>query len=393
MARRRGWPSAPYRVRGGGQTEPVERGGLERVAAVAAGAVGLVGYLYALGGIVVWLHLKTAQLPLDGAIVATDDRHLLAIGLRVVAFEAFLLIAICAIVALLTGISAALRRGPPPGPDTNIDGLDKAWKSRRTLFGFAGPEVGLLLVSLGLGAQGPTSTRTFLVIAGSFTGAAAGVLMILRLPRDPAVGKPESRTLKFGLRLLALVLLAAAIVIGLRVLPILQGTFLLAGTALIYTGPFLKWPGEEDEHTIGYELLRSGGVWATIAFSTAVALAWVATPPVTFTRAMVESVDRTASHPGAYLDRGENGVYLGTCTVDEERSGKYEVSKESRITLVPSRESARVRLGQAKYRFDPGGRPSLWQAITAGVGGAATENAVLHHPLRGQAAQVCDPNP
>ena len=197
--------------------------------------------------------------------------------------------------------------------------------------------------------------------------------------------KPE------GLQVIAVTLLSAAIVLGIFVLPLLQGTILLAGTALIYTGPFARWPDRQEEKTLGSEFLRSGGFWTAVAAATVVALAWVSTPPVAFTRAVVEPVDHSDKQLGAYLDRADGGVYLGTCTVGKDLGGGHEASTESRITLVPDKESARVRLGQETYSFDPGGRPSIWQTIKAVVGGgsAGVHDAPLHHPLRGQVMSVC----
>ena len=149
-------------------------GGLERIATVAASALGLVGYLYALGGIVVWLRVQTAQLAPDGAIVAANDKHLLAIGVRVVAFELFLLIAIGGIVAILVGVGVLLRRelpeygsasgepptapdpaaAPAPEPTRHKSRLEQIWDDERTLGGFIGPETALLLIAFGLQPAG-----------------------------------------------------------------------------------------------------------------------------------------------------------------------------------------------------------------------------------------------
>lgn len=380
----------------------VRSGGLDRAATVAAGALGLVGYLYALGGIVVWLRVQTAQLSPDGAIVAADNKHLLAIGVRVVAFELFLLLAIAAIVAVLVGFAILRRGGLPDRRDQKGLKFKEAWKDQGTLGGFIGPETALLLVTIGLSLQGPTPLRACFWISGLLIGVAVALAMIFRTRPAEQVNNPSrwrrwliavgNRLKLKGLRRITVLLLGLAIGFGIFLLPLLQGTILIAGTSLIYAGPFLVWPDRNASSSFGTALLRSGGLWTAVAVTTVVALAWVATPPVAFTRAVVESLDHSTSEPGAYLDRADGGVYLGTCIVGRDLDPEHQASTGSRITLVPDAESARVKLGQDTYRFDPGGRPSIWQTIKAVVGGGAdagTHNPLLHHPLRGQVRHVC----
>src|ERR1700755_3444803 len=84
--------------------EKEKKGGtLERIAALGAAALGLVGYLYALGGVVIWLRVRTAQLS-PGALATVNDRPLLSVGVSVVAFELFLLVVISAVVAAVVAV-------------------------------------------------------------------------------------------------------------------------------------------------------------------------------------------------------------------------------------------------------------------------------------------------
>src|SRR5690242_6352638 len=64
---------------------------LQALVAIAGGLVGATAYLYMLGGLVVWLKLKAAQLPTDDAIRALDRNRLLAVGIKAFVFEAALI--------------------------------------------------------------------------------------------------------------------------------------------------------------------------------------------------------------------------------------------------------------------------------------------------------------
>jgi hypothetical protein len=375
---------------------------MERAVTLAAAAFGLVGYLYALGGIVVWLRVQAAQLTPDSAIVATNDRHLLSIGARVVAFELFLLIAVGAIIATVVGV-AIWRRGelPKRPPTKELRMLKQAWEDLGTLGGFVGPEAGLLAIAVGLSIDGSAYLRKGLWVAGAAIAAVSLLAMIFRVPpkgKEPHEYRPWRARLKtlgglFGtkrLKALAMALLVIAVGTAIFLLPLLQGTILLAGTVLIYAGPFVNWP-DRGEDSFGRQLLRSGGFWMAVTVLTTVALAWVATPPVDFTKARAESLDRTTSTSGGYLDRADGGVYLGVCTAEHGGSGQPPTSTDAHIQFVPAEESARLELGRETYEFDPGGRPSIWQAVESIFGGnsAAEKNAPLHHPLRGQTGRVC----
>jgi hypothetical protein len=375
--------------------------GLERIATAGVAALGLVGYLYALGGIVVWLRVQTAQLTPDGAIVAIDDRHLLAVGARVVAFELFLVVAISAIVTGLVGLGA-LRRGELPKTGTRkSQAFKEAWEEPGTLGGFIGPEAALLLITIGLSSDGSPALRMGLWLVGVAIAVPALLAMTFRVRPTRHADRHDGWRQYLqelgeaigedGLRTLAGLLFVAGVGVSVFLLPLLQGTILLAGTAMIYAGPLVSWPSTREFNALARELLVSSGVWTAIAVSTAIALAWVATPPVGFSSAQVEALNGSRSQVGAYLDRNDGGVYLGLCEARLAGSGQYEESDEAHIRFVPAAEAERLDLGQASYQFDPGGRPSLWQAVKAVVGGgsAATHNAPLPHPLRGRAAQVC----
>ncbi len=375
---------------------------------MAAAAIGLVGYLYALGGIVVWLRVQTAQLTPDGVIVATNDRHLLAVGARVVAFELFLLVTIGAVIAAVIGVGIVYRGELPKRPPTKeLRLLKQAWDDWGTLGGFIGPEIGLLLIMLGLSLGEGTLPRWLCGTVGAVVLVTSLLMMLFRTPPPAKPAKKKrwrwleekggwrgivsssGNALGTGwLRGLAIALLVTGVGVAIFAVPLLQGTILLAGTAMIYAGPFVNWPdhGGESFHR---RLLRSGGFWMAIAGFTVVALAWVATPPVDFTEAKTENLEGKMTAQGAYLDRAEGGVYLGVCAI--KGSGDAATSTEAHIQFVPAEDSARLVLGHETYEFDPGGRPSIWLAFKSiiGGGGAAGGDAPLSTSLREQAGRVC----
>ncbi|HVD38037.1 MAG TPA: hypothetical protein VNC15_04315, partial [Solirubrobacterales bacterium] len=60
---------------------------LNKLLPIATGVAGLVVYVYAFGGLVVWARLTASRLYTDSAINALGSKSLLATGLKVVAFE------------------------------------------------------------------------------------------------------------------------------------------------------------------------------------------------------------------------------------------------------------------------------------------------------------------
>jgi hypothetical protein len=350
---------------------------LGRVLAFAATAAGLVAYLYMLGGIVVWLKLQTARLSPDGAIVAINDRRLLAVGSRVVAFEIFLLLAASASITALVAIVLLQRRELPRQPIRQFDDLVTAWSDKGTLSGFIGSEASLLLIAVGLSVNNPSSLRTSLWIVGAVFGFFVALAVIFHEPPKHKAGEKSlsgwrSAIDRLGdrlglgvLRFLATLLLAAALIAAIILVPLLQGTILLAATALIYAGPFMRWPRATDSHIFRRELARSSGLWMAVAVSTAVALAWVATPPVSFPSASLEMPKGEETRSGAYIDRNGEGTYLGVCTVSRDDPSSPPISSDAKIEFLSSENVERLQLDSYTYDFDPGGRPSLGQVIVA----------------------------
>ena len=194
-------------------------------------------------------------------------------------------------------------------------------------------------------------------------------------------------------QVVASLLIVANCVVAIVFVPIQQGMLLLTGTAVIYTGAFVTWPRSSRLRDFGSELVRSSGVWLAIAAATAVALAWVATPPVEYPGATLRIEGRSAALSGAYIDRTADGVYLGLCTpkAPPHSDGDEGLrSTEAHIAFIAKDRVRRIDIGGEKYMFDPGGRPSLAQVFLAGLGGtsAARRPAPLHYTLRGGEADL-----
>jgi hypothetical protein len=385
------------------------------VVTVAGALAGLAAYIYLLGGVVVWLGVTSAELPGDVGVAASDSRHLLSIGSRVVVFEALLLIGVCSIVAPLVVFTTSRRRSPPgrsssvwrrgdrtDRPPRSFADVIAAWRDLISVLGMIGPALALLLITLGLSGldwrAGP-----FLAAVGSVLapigwdwslGLVIGIFGVLigaiaigwMIGRPPASERTEKHESPASLQAMAGALLFVNVVVAVGVVPLLQGTVLLAGTVLIYLGPFVNWPESWAFRRLVGELMRSSGVWLGVTLATAVALAWVATPPIGFSRAKAFLTDGSTVGPGAYIDRNGDGLYVGFC--DKSAHGY-----RTWIRFVPDDEIREVVLSSGLYQFDPHGRPSIAQVALAGVEnrtvGAATGSAPLNGSLRNSAGHLC----
>ncbi len=361
-------------------------GAIGRVVTVGAAAAGLVAYVYLLGGIVIWLRVTAAQLPGDEGVVAAGSKRLLSIGSRVAAFEALLLIAVGGIVAALVAFASGRRDSAPIRQPASFRDVDLAWRDRASLLGMVGPASALLLLALGFGASG--RPRAALISVGAVGGILVLRWMIFRQP-NTALTQPHRAS--WVLRVAAVLLLICNLGVAIGVLPLLEGTILLAGTAVIYAGRFVSWPRSPMFKHLGRELVKSGGVWLAVAAATAVGLAWVATPPVGFSLVTVYRVDRPPLSNVAYIDRNGSGLYLGYCIEGSPGAPGEEPDSARKIRFVPNDEIRELVLDDDQYRFDPGNRPSIGQLVVAEVRnqGPAEGSAPLSRSLRKSADEQC----
>ena len=130
------------------------------------------------------------------------------------------------------------------------------------------------------------------------------------------------------------------------------------------------------------QAVRSPLPWAFGAVYAIVAFAFVATPPVTYPRAVVQT--DAGDKVGGYLARSGDGIYLATC--EPEPDGR---SKTERLVLVRQDTVRSVTLGGVPYRFDSGDRPALLTVLLRPFGIELNPRIVLRVNLR-PAEPVCD---
>lgn len=384
--------------KGGSEDSKTGDGGLSRAMTLAAAAAGLVAYLYFLGGVVTWLRLSAAQLPGDAALAAVENTRLLSIGARVAAFEVALLLVVSGIVALLASYANKRRRDYKKQHPEYAPTTDGSWNDLWTLGGMIAPALAALLIVLGLSAPERTA-RLVLLVAGGVLGVVVALTMVRREPPSTSWWRAKITGLgrwvrAEGWRTTAVQVIAAGlavvnVAVALLIVPALQGVILLAATTVIFAGPFLGWPEpdlkEEPSQNMGSVLIRSSGVWVAIAVSTAIAVAWVATPPVTFSRADLDPVEGAVT-TAAYVGRNGDRVFVATCSQGSQRD-----TDQSRIRVFKLDAFQQLTVGGARYRFDVGGRPSLAQIVEAAV---TTESPldrapIFDHALRGRSEGLC----
>jgi hypothetical protein len=321
--------------------------------------------VYALGGVVVWVRLTAAHLPADLTTTLLDPRLLLAVGVRALAFAVVVLGLICVVAYFAS----------KPGWESR----EKDWRE-----------------SLGPGAAettfGPRTVRTIAglnIIALSLVGG-LGVAAVFRaaIPSQWVAAVFLAAWLglgwvlaHFGGRALTGKLhgiVAAVIVLAALFceFPIAVLMLTLVAIALL-SRVIARLPRPA---TLG-DFLRSPLPWALGAVYAIVALAFVATPPVSYPRAVVQT--DVGEKIGGYLARSADGIYLATCDPTPKNRSSTE-----RLVLVRQDTVRSLTLGGRQYRFDSGRRPSLLTVLLQPFG-IDPDLPVVHINLR-PAEPVCD---
>jgi hypothetical protein len=340
----------------GGVTAPAERG-RQSALEIAAAVLGLAGYVYALGGLVVWVRLTAAHLPADLTTTLLDPRLLLAIGLRTLLFAALVLGVICG-AAYVAGNAPAKVRRMLRGDTAGAGGGDGY---TRTIVGL---NVLALSVAFGIGAT--AALRSTLP-----DSALIAVFLVVWLVAAGGLAWLGSRILTARTNWIvgiALVLIALA-----WEFPV--GVMIVALVVVAILAPSIIRKQEPRD------LLRSRFPWALGAIYAVVAFAFVATPPVTYPRAVVQTDQGVRI--GAYLARSDDGVYLATCEADTRGRSRGE-----RLVLVRQDAIQSITLGGTPYRFDSGSRPSLLEVMLRPFG-VVVDLPKFRLNLR-PAAPVCD---
>lgn len=358
---------------------------IQVVVGALAGVAGLGVYIYLLGGIVAWLRAVAARLPADNVTPAFEDRHLVVLGLKVVALEVLLFAAVAlAIFAVLAVIReterTARHRGGPAQVQRHFDrptGDEDRDLPFALTIAFRSLLIGLLLAALG-NSTDAFDEATWLGLAILFAAAAAALELALRWRTTllvPIETRPPSgqRFLAECLaRLAALLLVAETVILGVRHFALPLGTAVLVLLGLLVLVHYA--------HTLR---TVTAVVVVVVALNVTV-VAYLATPPVAYERATIKTT-ANATLEGAYLGRTSNGVYLGICT-PWHNNVKSKVSEGARVRIVAPGEIEKLTLGGSRYVFDVGTRPTIFQLaswfLTGENAGDRTKTALLDLRLR-----------
>jgi hypothetical protein len=332
---------------------------------VATTVLGLGGYAYALGGIVVWVRLTAAHLPADLTTTLLDPRLLLAVGLRTLGFAVIVLGIVCLAAYYASKPGWDARRGEWHDKLTERD--EKQRRDERLVRTIAGLNILALSVVLGLGIAAAVRS----VLPAEWVAA---VFVVVWLVAGALLARFGARALtgRTNAAVLILVVLAALFCeFPIAVLMVTVVAIALLGRVIAKLPP---------PRSLG-EFLRSPLPWALGAVYAVVAFAFVATPPVGYPRAVVQTDQ--GEKVGGYLARSDDGVYLATCEADSRGRSSSE-----RLVLVRQDAVRSVTLGGKLYRFDSGDRPSLLTVLLRPFG-VEVDPPVLRINLR-PAEPVCD---
>jgi hypothetical protein len=335
-----------------GTDEKQEAGWLPLVqtgATLAAGVVGLTAYVYLLGGTIFWLRIYAARLPADNATVAFQDRALLAAGIKILLFELLLL-------GLVSGVIWGIWKGA-----RHLDHQEE--RDQRELVSYV---ILVLLRSL-------IAALTLISLLAPpcldlYSGEGAGwvllgfVLVGLAIGAVDLSGRMPRRAKRFGegamksdwFQFLRFLLALAVVVVAVAYMAIALGiTVLVLLGLLVLFHRYRRSPPPPGPRS-ARELLLPALILAMAL--NLVIVPYLATPPVTFDHAEVTTKE-DGPIDGAYLGRTSEGVFLATCS---QRPNNPIRSYEGRIQVIPVEDVQHVVIGDFKYSFDVGNRPSLF---------------------------------
>ena len=171
---------------------------------------------------------------------------------------------------------------------------------------------------------------------------------------------------------------AAWVVVGLAAVAVSAplGLLLIAGVAVATVGRALA--RQQPEMSVS-GLLRSPLPWALLTVYALVGVAYYATPPVTFQRAVLATV--AGDRVGGYLRQTSDGVYLVTC---DPRANA--TSTDERVVLVRSTTITATTIGGTEVSLDSGQRPSLATLALSALGIDAHPPLLIRADLRASRA-------
>lgn len=358
-------------------------GDVSSLAALAASLAGLVGYVYLFGGLVTWVRLTTARLPGNTLIALADPRTLLVVGVEALLFIVAAFAVVCVVCFFVGRVGWRAHR--QDWHDVVVHrGVARAARVRAQRSD--ADETPLPRAALGERAVRTLAGFNVLVLA-LLIGLAAGHLVDLLVPRSAAVavgvvivafavwGLATWGPLHWRSHIAAIVLAIVAALVAAA--PI--GVLVIASVGIALLGrriARLERPGS------AVAFLRSPLLWGLLAVYVLLGLAFSAQPPVSFTRAVLET--RDGRQVGGYLGRNGDGVYLATCTGLANATSRTE-----RAVLVPADEIEHTTLGGDRYTFDTGERPSLAAIVLRALDFDAHMKSLFHADWRSPES-TCD---
>ena len=301
---------------------------LNRLLAVATGVAGMVVYVYVLGGLVVWARLTAARLYNDSAVDALGSKSLLSTGLKVVAFE-------FAVLALLSGLAWFLWR--------RFSISRKSSSERKK-----GPiRVGWLIVQGLLVAFVAACLLALLSLSAllSLLPAAAWVAAGLTFEESDFFQIAHNRWLSWGLGLLVV---ACAVLFSAAA----PGISALILFALLRNNVWFEECLSSEKRT---DLIAP--ILTLLVALSAIVLAFLTTPPVTFDRVEIVQKEGGGRVEGGYVARSEDGVFVATC---KQLADDPQKSKRPRLQVIPNDSVEHLTFGGDRYAVDNGKRPSLF---------------------------------
>jgi len=355
-------------------------GDVRSFTALAASLAGLVGYVYLFGGLVTWVRLVTARLPGSTLTALAAPRTLLIVGLEALLFVVVAFAVACVLCYLVGRIgwtrrrrdwhAVVLHRGVARATAAREQARDaplgEAPLGERAVRTVAGFNVLVLAALIGLAVARVVDLLfpNWAAVVAFFAVAAVAVW------RLATWGPLHWRSHVAAIALAAVVTFFASAPIGVLVLSSVAVAALGRRIARL----------ERPRSAVAF--LHSPLLWGLLAVYVFVGLAFAAQPPVSFTRAVLET--RAGRQLGGYLGRTADGVYLATCTGLANATSRTE-----RAVLVPAGDIEHTTLGGPHYTFDSGERPSLAAIALKALGIDAHPPTWFHPDLRGQES-TCD---
>jgi hypothetical protein len=377
---------------------------------LAGFSIALLGYVFLIGWIIIWVRLSAARLPVDASLPVIDDKVVFITGLRTVLLMAVVFGAMCVAAYLahawtwsarapewhavvssgraraaadpklsatdssgsrLTArrlkltrprLSALKLQGPPP--DLKPDPIGDRFV--RVLAGF---NVVVLGAALGLaGARiiqplidqiDPGQWWALLAPWAVLSGVAIWIFTLI----GPLRGRGWVHAVLWGC-VIAVALVSSA--------PL--GLLILTWAVIATLGRLFGRRHSRPRSKV--EFVLSPMPWILLTIYALVGLAYYAVPPVSFSHSVVSTTSGT-SRSGGYLGRTSSGVYLVSCTPLADAT-----STDEAVSLIPADDVRGVVTGGSEFNVDSGRPPSLPTLALHAFGINAGTPTWIHPELR-----------